>query len=94
MHDGVADLDARYAFQTDDGAIIEIVNQGYRHGPPEVIKKLAAGEPVRPGFLLHAHDHAARDRPSEILLGQPHGVRRHRRAQREAGVQIDLYSVE
>ena len=48
MHDGVADLDARYAFETDDGAIIEMVNQGYRHGPPEVIKRLAAGEAVPP----------------------------------------------
>lgn len=43
---GVADLDTRYAFETHDGALVEIVNQGYRHGPPEVIAALARGEDV------------------------------------------------
>jgi len=31
--DGLAELDARYVFETDDGAIIEIINSGFRHGP-------------------------------------------------------------
>ena len=44
--DGVADLDARYTLETGDGALIYVRNRGYRHGPPEVIQKLAAGEPV------------------------------------------------
>ena len=43
---GVAELDTRYAMETDDGAVIEIVNYGYRHGPPEVIAALARGEDV------------------------------------------------
>jgi hypothetical protein len=42
----VAELDTRYALETDDGAVIEIINYGYRHGPPEVIARLAAGEIV------------------------------------------------
>ena len=46
--DGTAWLDTRYAFETDDGAIIEIVNRGYRHGPPEVMARLASGEAVDP----------------------------------------------
>lgn len=46
--DGAAHLDTRYALKTDDGAIIEVVNVGTRHGPPEVIAKLAAGEDVDP----------------------------------------------
>jgi hypothetical protein len=46
--DGVADLDARYTFETSDGALIYVRNRGYRHGPPEVLKKLASGEPVDP----------------------------------------------
>ena len=46
--DGAADLDTRYAVKTADGAVIEIVNVGSRHGPPEVIKQLAAGEDVDP----------------------------------------------
>ena len=44
--DGVAELDTRYAMETDDGAVIEVVNYGYRHGPAEVIERLAAGEEV------------------------------------------------
>lgn len=46
--DGTAWLDTRYAFETDDGAVIEIVNRGYRHGPPEVMARLASGEEVDP----------------------------------------------
>jgi hypothetical protein len=46
--DGVADLDARYTLETEDGALIYVRNRGYRHGPREVIERLAAGEEVRP----------------------------------------------
>lgn len=46
--DGSADLDTRYAFETHDGALIEIVNKGVRHGPPEVIAAIARGEDVDP----------------------------------------------
>lgn len=46
--DGIAELDARYAFETDDGAVVEIQNFGLRHGPPEVLAAVARGEPVDP----------------------------------------------
>ena len=46
--DGSADLDTRYAFETEDGALIEVVNKGVRRGPPEVIARLARGEDVDP----------------------------------------------
>jgi len=48
--DGVADLDARYALETDDGALIYVENRGYRHGPAEVIARLARGEDVDPAL--------------------------------------------
>jgi hypothetical protein len=48
--DGVADLDARYTLQTTDGALIYVRNHGYRHGPAEVLKKLAAGKEVDPSL--------------------------------------------
>lgn len=48
--DGVAELDARYTIETGDGALIYVSNRGVRHGPPEVIRKLAAGEPVDPAL--------------------------------------------
>ena len=44
--DGVLDIDARYALRTDGGALIRVVSQGYRHGPPEVLAALGRGEEV------------------------------------------------
>ncbi len=44
--EGVAEIDARYILQTDDGALITIINTGLRHGPPEVMQRLAKGEEV------------------------------------------------
>jgi len=46
--DGVSQLEARYTLETDDGALVYVRNVGLRHGPPEVLAKLAAGEPVDP----------------------------------------------
>lgn len=45
---GVAQLDARYAILTDDGAVIEVVSQGIRHASAEVAARIAAGEAVPP----------------------------------------------
>jgi hypothetical protein len=46
--DGVAEIEARYTIQTDDGAFISVVNRGLRHGPPEIMRRLMAGDPVDP----------------------------------------------
>lgn len=46
---GIADLDARYAIETTDGAVIEVVSQGIRHATPEIAARIAAGESVPPG---------------------------------------------
>ena len=46
--DGLAELDTRYLLQTDGGKLIYIQNAGIRHAPPDVTKKLLAGEPVDP----------------------------------------------
>lgn len=46
--DGMAELDARYTLETEEGALISVSNRGMRHGPPEVMRKLNAGEPVDP----------------------------------------------
>jgi hypothetical protein len=48
--DGVADLDARYTLETEDGALIYVRNRGYRHGPEHVMRRLSAGESVDPSL--------------------------------------------
>ena len=48
--DGVADLDARYTLETNDGALIYVRNHGYRHGPRDILERLAAGESVDPAL--------------------------------------------
>lgn len=54
--DGVAELDTRYAFETDDGATIEILNYGFRHGPAEAIAAIARGEEVDPAsYYMRTH---------------------------------------
>jgi hypothetical protein len=46
--DGFAELDTRYMLQTDSGKLIYIQNAGMRHAPPDITKRLLAGEPVDP----------------------------------------------
>jgi hypothetical protein len=48
--DGYAELDTRYVIETHDGALIDIRNFGFRHGPPEVMARVAAGEEVDPAL--------------------------------------------
>jgi len=56
FQNGCAQLDTRYAFETDDGALIEIVNFGFRHGPNEVIADLAKGKDIDPSkYYMRTH---------------------------------------
>jgi hypothetical protein len=47
--DGVAELEARYTLQSEDGALIHVRNIALRHGPSDVMAQLAAGRQVEPG---------------------------------------------
>lgn len=44
--DGITMLDVRLVLRTNDDALIMLTYHGLRHGPPEVMARLAAGEPV------------------------------------------------
>lgn len=46
--DSTALLDARYTLRTSDGALIYVSNRGLRHGPPEILARLAQGEAIDP----------------------------------------------
>jgi hypothetical protein len=46
--DGVLEIGAHYIVATHDGGHVEVQSTGLRHGPPEVMARLARGEAVRP----------------------------------------------
>lgn len=53
---GLAELDTRYAMETHDGATIEIINYGLRHGPKDVLDAVARGEDVDPAaYYMRTH---------------------------------------
>ena len=45
------ELEAKYAFETDDGAVIYVENKGIRFGPVDLLQKLKRGEPVDPKLI-------------------------------------------
>src|SRR3954447_21381480 len=45
------ELEAKYAFETDDGAVVYVENKGIRFGPVELLQKLKRGEPVDPKLI-------------------------------------------
>jgi hypothetical protein len=45
------ELEAKYAFETDDGAVIYVENRGLRFGPIELLQQLKRGEPVDPRLI-------------------------------------------
>jgi hypothetical protein len=73
--DGMITVDTRYTLRTHDGALVYLTTQGVRHGPPEVLARLAAGEPVDPAeyyfrlFLRFETGH-----PAYFWLGRTLGV--------------------
>jgi hypothetical protein len=48
-NDGVLTLNVRITLECEDHALIYMSYEGLRHGPQEVMDKLAKGEPVEPG---------------------------------------------
>ena len=49
--DGFTELEAKYAFELDDGAAIYIENIGVRFGPKEALDRIARGEAVDPALI-------------------------------------------
>ena len=92
-HDGVSLMDARYAFETDDGAIIEMTDQGYRHGPEAVMKSLVAGEAVPPdAYYMRSSIRLETGHPDYAFVNRMVFVGTG--AKTATGVQVDIYSVE
>jgi Protein of unknown function (DUF3237) len=45
------ELEAKYAFETDDGAVVYVENRGIRFGPVELMQRLKRGEAVDPELI-------------------------------------------
>jgi hypothetical protein len=48
---GLTELEAKYAFEMDDGAIVYIENVGIRSGPKGLLDRIAKGEAVDPALI-------------------------------------------
>ncbi len=48
---GFTELEAKYAFEMDDGAIVYIENLGIRVGPKELLDQIASGWNVDPALI-------------------------------------------
>jgi hypothetical protein len=90
--DNVLEIEAHYCLLLDDGARVEIVSSGLRHGPAAVLQRLGRGEPVDPGeyffrTVIRFQTGAARlahlNRTMVIAVG----------ARRRASVELTLYRV-
>ena len=91
--DGLSQLEARYTLETDDGALIYVRNVGLRHGPADVLAKLAAGEPVDPSrYYMRTtpsfETGAERYRWLNRIVCVATGVRR------KDAVELDVYEVK
>lgn len=91
--DGVAYLDARYTLQTADGALLYVNNRGYRHGPPQVIERLARGEEVDPAlYYMRATPWFETSAPAYAWLNRTICVATG--ARRAAAVELEFYAVK
>jgi hypothetical protein len=91
--DGVACLDARYTLETNDGALIYVNNRGYRHGPRDVIERLARGEDVDPAlYYMRATPWFETSAPAYAWLNRAICVATG--ARRAAAVELDFYEIK
>jgi hypothetical protein len=91
--DGAADIRARYTIETDAGALVMVTSEGLRHGPPEVIERLARGDNVDPA--LYYFRTVMRFETSDPAVDWLNRILALARGQREArAVRLDVYEVE
>ena len=91
--DGATDIQARYTIEADSGAKIMVQSNGLRHGPPEVIARLARGETVDPS--LYYFRTVMRFETADPQLSWLNRILALARGQREANaVRLDVYEVE
>jgi hypothetical protein len=91
--DGAADIKARYTIETDAGARIMVTSEGLRHGPPEVMERLARGDNVDPA--LYYFRTVMRFETADPKVDWLNRILALARGHREPrAVRLDVYEVE
>ncbi len=90
--DGCADISARYTIEAENGGRVLVASDGLRHGPPDVIARLARGEAVDPAF--YDFRTAMRFETADASLDWLNRIIGLARGRRDAdAVHLDVYEV-
>jgi Protein of unknown function (DUF3237) len=91
--DGAADIQARYTIEAESGAHILVDSVGLRHGPPDVLERLARGDKVDPA--LYYFRTVMRFETGDATLGWLNRILALARGERQAhSVRLDVYEVK
>jgi hypothetical protein len=90
---GSSVADIRYTLRTDRGALLYVQSHGVRHGKPEVLARLAAGEDVDPSEYTFRTTVTIETSAPELLWLND-GVFIAVGGRRPDGVSYDVYLVE
>lgn len=87
--DGVVHLTARYTVATDTGGHILVNSEGYRHGPPEVMARLARDETVDPTlYYFRTMMRFETSDPASSWLNRILAIGRGARANRQVTIEV------
>ena len=87
--DGVVHLTARYTIATDRGGLILVNSEGYRHGPPEVMARLARDETVDPSlYYFRTFMRFETSDPAAAWLNRILAIGRGARANRAVRIEV------
>jgi hypothetical protein len=90
--DGVADIQARYVIESEAGARVLVQSNGLRHGPAEVLARIARGELVDPSlYYFRTVMRFETSDPSLAWLNRIIGIARGMRER--LAVKLDVYEV-
>jgi hypothetical protein len=62
------ELEAKYAFETDDGATVYVENRGIRFGPVELLQKLKRGHDNYRWLMQHIFVGSAARHPDRVIV--------------------------
>jgi hypothetical protein len=92
LPDGTIELRAHYALETEAGARIEVISEGVRAAPPEILERLARGENVDPA--LYYFRTAMRFRTGAAALARLNTILAVAIAARQASlVRLDVHEI-